>query len=53
MLAECLRKIDKGRILKEDFGFCPQYLREMVPKHLLARRKPKDQKESQRSNLRS
>lgn len=47
MLAEGLRKIDKGGILRENFGFCPQHLREMLPKQLLARRKPKDQKETQ------
>lgn len=48
MLAEGLRKIDKGGILKENFGFCPQYLREMLPEQLLDRRKFKDQKEIQR-----
>lgn len=48
MLAETLRKIDKGKMLQENVGFCPQYLGEMLPKQLLAKRKPKDQKETER-----
>lgn len=48
MLAEGLRKKDKGGILRENFGFFPEYLREMFHKQLLAGRKPKDQIETQR-----
>lgn len=48
MLAETLRKMDKEEILKEKFYFCPQYLRKILSKQLLARRKPEDQKEPQR-----
>lgn len=33
-------------MLKENVGFCSQYLREMLPKQLLGGRKPKDQKET-------
>lgn len=46
MLAEGLRKKDKGRILRENFGFCPEYLKEMLLIQLLAGRKPKDQIET-------
>lgn len=48
MLPEGLRKKDKGGILRENFGFCPEYLREMLPKQLLAGKKPKEQTETQR-----